>query len=158
MSQAAGSVALRSPEPSQDEKRAQIARIVVSPLFSHAPLLKNFLQFVTSKAADGQTEEISEYLIATQVLGRPQDFDPSSDTIVRTQAYRLRLKLKEYYETEGRFDPVLIEIPKGHYVPAFALRVPESSPLEPGETSLRIAEAPARTGLPQSPAARTCAG
>src|SRR5277367_6766034 len=121
MSQAAGSVALRNEEPSQDQKRAQTARIVVSPLFCHAPLLKNFLQFVTSKAVDGQPGEISEYLIATQVLGRSQNFDPALDTVVRTQAYRLRLKLKEYYETEGRFDPVLIEIPKGHYVPVFAL-------------------------------------
>jgi hypothetical protein len=81
------------------------------------PLLKNFVQFVTSKAADGQTQEISEYLVATEVLGRSQDFDPASDTVVRTQAYRLRLKFKECYETEGRADSVLIGIPKGHCVP-----------------------------------------
>lgn len=154
MSQAAGSVALRQEEPSQDQKRAQIARIVSSPLFCHAPLLKNFLRFVTSKAADGQTEEISEYLIATEVLGRSQDFDPASDTVVRTQAYRLRLKLKEYYETEGRGDPVLIEIPKGHYVPAFALRPPESAGTEPNETPLRISDALTDPGMPFAPPAR----
>jgi hypothetical protein len=153
MSQAAGSVALRHEEPSQDQKRAQIARIVSSPLFCHAPLLKNFLQFVTSKAADGQTEEISEYLIATEVLGRSQDFDPASDTVVRTQAYRLRLKLKEYYETEGRTDPVLIEIPKGHYVPAFAVRLPESAGTE-RETPLRVSEALTDPGMPFAAPAR----
>ncbi len=58
------------------------------------------------------------------MFGRSADFDSSVDTIVRTQAYRLRLKLNEYYLSEGAADPIAIEIPKGHYVPSFHRRSP----------------------------------
>ncbi len=103
-----------------------------SAAFSNAPGLKCFLQFIVSLTDEGRSDEISEYAIATQVFGRPSKFDPASDTIVRTQAYRLRLKLKEYYENEGKADGITIEVPKGHYVPLFQSR-PGSShgPSEP---------------------------
>ena len=97
-------------------------RIIGSAAFRNASLLQSFLEYITSKLLDDDIEGISEYAIATQVFGRPAGFDPSSDTIVRTQAYRLRGKLKEYYGSEGIDDPILLEIPKGHYVPVFASR------------------------------------
>jgi len=109
------------PRPlSIQEKRAQVRRIVSSATFRNAIVLQRFLEYITSKSLDHDVEGISEYAIAAQVFGRLADFDPSSDTIVRTQAYRLRAKLAEYYESEGVRDPVLLEIPKGHYVPVFA--------------------------------------
>ncbi|MFN7994746.1 MAG: hypothetical protein U0Q18_14155 [Bryobacteraceae bacterium] len=107
---------------STQAKREQAQRIINSAAFRNATLLQNFLEYVTSKLLDDDIEGISEYAIATQVFKRPSGFDPSSDTIVRTQAYRLRGKLKEYYESEGVSDPILLEIPKGHYVPVFARR------------------------------------
>ncbi len=109
-------------EPSAEEKRQQVARIVASRTLRSSPLLQKFLEFIASNAASG---DVSEYAIATQVLGRPADFDPASDTSVRTQAYRLRTKLKEYYESEGRTDRIIVDIPKGHYVPAFSERLAE---------------------------------
>ncbi len=108
--------------PSNEERRRQVERVLGSVTFSNAPGLKSFLQFVVSLAAGGRGEEISEYAIATQLFGRPPSFDPASDTIVRTQAYRLRLKLKEYYEQEGKNDRITIDVPKGHYVPLFQFR------------------------------------
>lgn len=108
--------------PSTGERHSQIERVLNSVTFSNAPVLKCFLQFIVSLAAEGRSDEISEYAIATQVFGRPPKFDPASDTIVRTQAYRLRLKLKEYYEREGKDDGITIEVPKGHYVPLFHFR------------------------------------
>ena len=106
-----------------------------SVAFSNAPGLKCFLQFIVSAVEEGRSDEISEYAIATQVFGRPPKFDPSSDTIVRTQAYRLRLKLKEYYEGEGKGERITIEVPKGHYVPLFQWRpgtvVNETAPPTP---------------------------
>jgi serine/threonine-protein kinase len=50
---------------------------------------------------------------------------------VRVQAGRLRLKLNEYYLTEGREDPVLIELPTGSYVPRFRLRDPSEAGSQP---------------------------
>ena len=107
---------------SAKERHDQVVRVLRSATFSNAPGLKCFLQFIVSLTDEGRSGEISEYAIATQVFGRPPKFDPASDTIVRTQAYRLRLKLKEYYEREGKADGITIEVPKGHYVPLFQTR------------------------------------
>src|SRR5205823_2435530 len=54
---------------------------------------------------------------AVDVFGRKESFDPRLDPIVRVEASRLRSKMKQYMETEGRHDPLVIMIPKGHYVP-----------------------------------------
>ncbi len=105
----------------------QLGRILRSPSFRNSTVLQLFLRFVTEKTTSGCTSEISEYTIATEVFGRASDFNPAADTIVRTQAYRLRLKLDEYYRTEGASDPVLIEIPKGHYFPTFCFRRAEET-------------------------------
>jgi hypothetical protein len=109
-------------EPSPAERNQQISLILASRSFRNAPLLQKFLTFITSESAKGRHEELNEYVIATQVFGRPADFDPASDTIVRTQAYRLRTKLKEYCENEGKSERVLVEVPKGRYVPSFSFR------------------------------------
>lgn len=108
------------PRISSKEKREQLRRILDAPALRNAPHLRDFLEFVGQKAIDGETNGVTEYDIATHVFHRPPTFDPSNDTIVRTQAYRLRLKLKEYYEASG--DPILLELPKGHYLPTFRLQ------------------------------------
>jgi hypothetical protein len=135
--------------PSIEEKHGQVERVLGSVTFSNAPVLKCFLQFIVSLAVEGRSDEISEYAIATQVFGRPPKFDPASDTIVRTQAYRLRLKLKEYYEREGKDDGITIEVPKGHYVPLFLFR-PKNGLPEP-EPSFRMPVQP--EPIPAAPAA-----
>ena len=134
---------------SRQEKQEQVRRIIGSAAFRNATLLQSFLEYVTSKSLDDDIEGIGEYAIATQVFGRPAGFDPSSDTIVRTQAYRLRGKLKEYYESEGIDDPILLEIPKGHYVPVFASRC-ETHPA-PETNGAKTPEAPGRieNGFPR---------
>jgi TolB-like protein len=101
--------------------RAQLQRILASPLFSNARRLSHFLQFVVDRSIDGQAGEIKEYPIAVEVYGRSPSHDPKTDSIVRAEASRLRAKLREYYDTVGRDDPVLIELPKGNYNPAFRL-------------------------------------
>jgi TolB-like protein len=52
-----------------------------------------------------------------EVFGRRPDYDPKLDSTVRTEAVRLRARLNKYYSTEGRQDPLVIELPKGGYVP-----------------------------------------
>ena len=116
--------------PSHADQRRQLDLILASKSFRSAPLLQKFLEFITFESSQGRHEELSEYTIATQVFGRPANFDPVTDTIVRTQAYRLRIKLKEYYGNEGKFDKVIVEVPKGRYVPTFSFRPePQEEPL-----------------------------
>ena len=67
-------------------------------------------------------QPLKEYQIATEVLGRPVGFDPQSDSTVRVQAGRLRVKLAEYYANEGVDDAIIVEIPKGSYALTFHLR------------------------------------
>jgi len=103
---------------------AQVDRILSSTIFRGAPTLGGFLKFIVDRTLQGKPAEINEYVIATQVFGRGAGFDPTSDTIVRTQAYRLRAKLQQYYGRPGADDLLVIEVPKGHYVPIFRSNPP----------------------------------
>ncbi|MDQ2946595.1 MAG: hypothetical protein M3Y27_11730, partial [Acidobacteriota bacterium] len=120
----------------------QVDRINSSPPFRNSPLLQSFLKSIVEKSVANCESEINEYFIATEVFSRMPDFDPSADTIVRTQAYRLRLKLQEYYRTLGQDDKVLIDVPKGHYVPVFRHKeelCEEPPAIEPsGENTLSL--------------------
>jgi hypothetical protein len=76
-----------------------------------------FLRFTVETTLAGQGETLKEYLIGTEVYDRKPPYHPSADSIVRSEARRLRNKLKEYYESVGRDDPVLIYYRLGSYVP-----------------------------------------
>lgn len=106
----------------QRARRDQVAKILKSVAFRNSSTLQRMLEFIIEKAEKGQCSDLNEYSIAVQVLGRKSSFDPSADTSVRTQAYRLRTRLKDYYASEGASDQLIIEIPKGHYMPSFSLR------------------------------------
>jgi hypothetical protein len=105
--------------PSAEQCQQQVHRIIHSSTFRNTLTLQQLFQFVADKAIAGTTEGLKEYTIGVEAFGRKQDFDPKTDPIVRVQTHRLRQKLKEYYDTEGSHDPILIEIPKGHYLPSF---------------------------------------
>ena len=88
--------------------------------FSAAPRLAAFLRFIVEETLQGRGGQIKETTIAVQVFGRPPDFDPRLDSVVRAQATLLRRRLREYYLESPR-EAVVIEIPKGAYVPVFRL-------------------------------------
>ena len=113
------SAATRCDFPSAEQCQLQVHRIIHSTTFRNALTLQQLFQFLADKATAGATEGIKEYTIGVEAFGRKQDFDPKTDPIVRVQIHRLRQKLKEYYDAEGSHDPILIEIPKGHYLPSF---------------------------------------
>jgi TolB-like protein len=74
---------------------------------------------------------VKEYTVGVEAFGRPADYDPKIDPIVRVQARRLRAKLDEYYATEGATDTVRITLPKGGYVPVFEARPTVAKPNPP---------------------------
>lgn len=118
--QVPGTIGLGGPPPEDIEK--QLSKIIHSKAFRHAVALQRLLQYLISKTLEDPFADIKEYTIGVEVFERGPDYDPQSDTIVRVQIHRLRLKVKEYYETEGAADPILVDIPKGHYIPTFELR------------------------------------
>jgi adenylate cyclase len=105
--------------PSEEGIRQQLQKILNSSQFVNSPNLITFLRFIVEKTLSGESGEIKGYTVATQVLGRKADFDPNLDPIVRIMAGRLRRALEQYYQVEGKSDAVVIEVPKGSYVPVF---------------------------------------
>jgi TolB-like protein len=81
--------------------------------------LSRFLRFVVQQHLDGKTGEIKESLVGMEVFGRSPGYDTKADSVVRTEAAKLRARLNEYYLGEGASDPVIIELPKGGYTPVF---------------------------------------
>src|SRR5580698_6188990 len=83
--------------PQPDAMRA-LERVLASPVFASSNRLSLFLRYTVEQTLAGNAETLKEYTIGTNAYGRKSGFDPSLDTIVRTEARRLRRKLKEYYE------------------------------------------------------------
>jgi len=136
----------RDKAPSREEVEAQLNRLLASESFSGAVRSQDFLRFVVDEVLAGREERIHGTTIGMEVFERPHDFDPQADPIVRVEAGRLRRRLERHYLTDGADDPVLIEIPKGSYVPRLSYRVAArngaGSPV-PGDLVTRV-EAPHR--------------
>ncbi|HEY2860710.1 MAG TPA: hypothetical protein VGJ21_20000, partial [Terracidiphilus sp.] len=103
------------------------------------------LRYLAEHSLDHPGVALKEYQIATEVLGRPSGFDPQSDSTVRVQAGRLRVKLAEYYSHEGPDDALVVELPKGSYALTFHLRaVRQGDPLSSSTFTIEhAAEKPA---------------
>src|SRR5262245_14105682 len=116
-----------------DERLLALQRILTSKTFSGCETSQQILRFIVEKSIAERIDEIKEYTIATEVLGRPKEFNSKDDNIVRVQAHRLRKKLDEYYRGEGAQDPLQIYIPRGHYYPQYLKpqldRLPQSRQL-----------------------------
>jgi TolB-like protein len=110
---------ISNPAPAQI--RAQRDRIMASKGFSGSKRQCAFLEYVVNAALEGQTDRLKEFTLGIEVFEKDESFDPSTDSIVRVEASRLRSKLSEYYVGVGQADSVRIDIPKGHYVPFFRL-------------------------------------
>jgi TolB-like protein len=103
-----------------EEIRHELDRILSSRIFSTAKRSRMFLHYVVERSLVNSAPK--EFEVAVEVLGRGADYDPDVDATVRVEASRLRHRLREYYDTAGRTDPVLIDIPKGGYGAVFAAR------------------------------------
>ena len=107
----------------------QIERLTKSHSLHSSESLCRLLRYLAEHSLDHPGVALKEYQIATEVLGRPAGFDPQSDSTVRVQAGRLRVKLAEYYSHDGAEDPVVVEIPKGSYTLTFHVRTPKPGTL-----------------------------
>ncbi len=109
--------------------------------------MSELLAYLVKAVLDGEGEKLKGYAIGVDVFDRPEDFDPSTDSIVRVQTGRLRRLLDEHYLGDGAHDPVRITIKKGQYAPTFAYRpvpsVAEAGPGDEGPAAGRQAVLPA---------------
>jgi hypothetical protein len=132
-----------------DQFFQQIDHIIKSHSLRGSESLCKLLQYLAKQSFEHPDAPLKEYQIATEVYGRPAGFDPQSDSTIRVQAGRLRLKLAEYYATEGASDPIVVKIPKGSYHLTFEARPLEPQPLPP---NLPLREAPRTVTVETIPA------
>lgn len=109
----------RKPRPTTAAVREQLRKILASTPFARAERMRRFLEYTVAQMLSGQGSFLKEYSIALNVYDKPEGFDPRLDPIVRVEASRLRAKLREYYDTEGHGDAVLISLAKRSYKPQF---------------------------------------
>jgi hypothetical protein len=100
----------------------QVERILHSEELRGSEALRRLLRFLAGKSVCGEADELKEYTVAIDGLGKPASYDPRQNSAVRIQVGRLRQKLADYYRTEGRHDPILIDVPKGRFKLKFELR------------------------------------
>ena len=118
--------------------QAEIDRIMQSDAFRNSDVLRRLLRFLADKCMSGEADQLKEYTIGLDALGKPPTYDPRQDSVVRIQVGRLRQKLAEYYRTEGVDDPVIVDLPKGGFKVTFDLKPvpPEPEPPPPAAIPL----------------------
>src|SRR4051812_10777118 len=118
----------RAGPEAQDEVRSQLERILAHPVFSKARRLSCLFRYLVERTLSGRADELKEYTVGVEVFGRGSRFDPRLDSIVRVQASKLRSLLAGYYQNLGASDPIVIELPRGSYVPVIGRRNHQPAP------------------------------
>jgi len=137
-----------------DPRWLSVLRLTNSGSFAKASRLSSLLLYIAERSLQGRTEEITEQQIGVHVFGRPTNYNPGDDNIVRQTARQLRQRLALYYQEEGRSEPIQVVVPRGGYVPQFlrTTEPPTASELTNAEYGLvgTAAEAatPVREGVP----------
>lgn len=125
---AQGGPASPIPVPERERRiRAHLEKVLSDPQFRATPRTAALLAFVSETALAGRAREIKESVLGVEVFGRAPGYDSKSDSIVRTEARRLREKLSQYYQAAPPSDGVRIVLPKGTYVPEFELPAPPAA-------------------------------
>lgn len=118
----------------REQYLAAVEALIKSRVLHGSESLCKLLRYLAEHTLENPGTPLKEYQIATEVFGRPSDFDPHLDSAIRVQAGRLRVKLAEYYASEGAEGPILVELPKGSYALAFQHRpiLPKTAPEDLG--------------------------
>ena len=115
----------------REKEQAALHAILASRVFETKPRLASLLNYICERYFEGDIDAIKEYSIATDVFRRPQSFDQATDSIVRVEVFRLRKKLREFYDGEGADQTIEIVVATGHYRPQFLDRIPQTRLVNP---------------------------
>lgn len=115
--------------PQNEAIQMALGRLLAWPDIARSPQLGRFLAYIVQRTLEGNEQAIKAYSIAVDVFGRPADFDPQADPIVRVQARRLRALLDDYYGGPGAGDVMQIHLPVGRYIPEFTAAQGQSEPV-----------------------------
>lgn len=130
-----------------DERWQLVQRIAASHSFHRAARMRGLLLFIAERSLTGRVNELTEFEVGHRVFGRGAKYVPIDDSIVRSSARQLRVKLGEYFQDEGRHEPLRMEIPKGGYVATFVPQTAGAVPTVEKDDELAAVPAPS---APQS--------
>jgi hypothetical protein len=124
---------------------------------SSSSRLNELLFYIADCAIRQAPEDATEQQIGIQLFGRVPGYNSSEDSIVRTHARLLRQKLSAYFADEGVTEELVVEVPKGHYLPIFTSRVQTliNEGLTPGTLISPPSEAPTPVYSPTSESRRS---
>lgn len=97
------------------EAREQIQRLIDSDVFRPSETHRRLLRYLAEKSLAGEADQLKEYTVGTEAVGKPSSYNPQVDSTVRLQIAKLRQRISEYYRTVGQEDAIQIEFPKGHF-------------------------------------------
>ncbi len=138
----------------RDPRWKLIERIAASPHLKASLRLQEFLFYVSECAIREVPGEATEQQIGIHVFHRHPGYNSSEDSIVRTHARLLRQKLEAYFANEGSQEHIVVDVPKGHYLPVFADRswpVPKPPRVEESHIPLAAHPTVERYVSPESP-------
>jgi len=125
----------------QDDLRWQlIERITASGPFQRSERLRELLKYLARQTLCNATDDLGEHQIGVAVFDKPGNYSIVEDSSVRVHVRQLRLKLHEYFDSEGRKERCIVEIPKGAYTAVFRFLEPDPIPSEsrPGRGQLAL--------------------
>ncbi|HUA62449.1 MAG TPA: hypothetical protein VML19_27075 [Verrucomicrobiae bacterium] len=120
---------ISEPPVTDSEKREALETALKSQTLARSAQLRALLRYICDREMAGHSDELTEYQIAVDVLGRRKDFSLTDDSSVRNRAYELRQRLEKYYSTENPGATVRIQVPRGGYVPFYTRQA--LAPVEP---------------------------
>ena len=131
------------------EYLAQVDRLCAGEVLHGSESLCRLLRYLAQKELETPGVHVKEYQIATEVFGRPADFNPQVDSTIRVQAARLRSKLSDYYSADGLNDPIVVDLPRGSYSLQFRRRSHALPTAAPSPES-KVAETPTPAPIPSA--------
>ena len=106
-------------QPGRQEVCAQLARLLVSPLFNHSKHYPSLLRYVVNETLEGRGGHLKERARGVEVFGRDPDYDSNADPVVRTSACEVRKRIAQYYHEPGHEAEIRIDLPSGSYIAEF---------------------------------------
>jgi hypothetical protein len=100
-------------------EREELDSVLKAKVLLRSPSVLRIAEYIIRKYVAGEADSLKEYNIAIEALGKPAEFDPKRDSIVRVEAHRLRKKLNEFYQTEGADHTIRVVIDPGQYILRF---------------------------------------
>jgi hypothetical protein len=113
-----------------EECWALLERVADSAQLKRALRMRELLFYIGRRSLKEGCGQVHEQEIGCAVFRRPDTYDTNVDNIVRTSVSDLRKRIEAYFGSEGSNESLVMEIPRGSYVPVFR---PVASVPEPVE-------------------------